>query len=102
MELALTGDSFTAEEGLAFGLVNRVTEPGDALAGALDLAERIARNGPLAVAATKEIVASARDWRTDDAFARQRAIYEPVFASEDAREGAAAFAEKRQPVWQGR
>ena len=102
MELALTGNSFTAEEGLTFGMVNRLTEPGEALAGALDLAEQIAGNGPLAVAATKEIVASGRDWPTDDAFTRQRAIYEPVFASDDAREGAEAFAEKRQPVWLGR
>ena len=102
MELALTGDSLTAEEALVLGLVNRVTEPGDALAGALELAERIAANGPLAVAATKEIVVAARDWPADEAFGRQRAIYEPVFASADAREGGAAFAEKRQPVWQGR
>jgi len=102
MELALTGDSLTAEEGLALGLVNRVTEPGSALAGALALAEQIAANGPLAVAATKQIVASARDWRAEDAFARQGALLGPVFASEDAREGAAAFAEKREPVWQGR
>jgi enoyl-CoA hydratase len=102
MELALTGDSLTAKDGLTLGLVNRLTEPGYALEGALGLAEQIAANGPLAVAATKEIVASGRDWRTDDAFARQRVIYEPVFASDDAREGAAAFAEKRQPVWLGR
>jgi enoyl-CoA hydratase len=102
MELALTGDSLTAEEALVLGLVNRVTEPGEALAGALELAERIAANGPLAVAATKEIVVAARDWPADEAFGRQRAIYEPVFASADAREGGAAFAEKRQPVWQGR
>jgi enoyl-CoA hydratase len=102
MELALTGDSFTAEEGLAFGLVNRVTEPGGALACAVALAERIAGNGPLAVAATKTIVASARDWRAEEAFAFQGAILGPVFASQDAREGATAFAEKRQPVWQGR
>jgi enoyl-CoA hydratase len=102
MELALTGDSLCAEEGLALGLVNLVTEPGEALAGALDLADRIARNAPLAVAATKEIVAAARDWRADDAFALQGAILEPVFSSHDAREGAAAFAEKRQPAWQGK
>ena len=102
MELALTGESLTAEEALVLGLVNRVTEPGEALAGALELAERIAANGPLAVAATKEIVVAARDWPADEAFGRQRAIYEPVFASADAREGGAAFAEKRQPVWQGR
>ena len=102
MELALTGDNFTAEEGLSYGLVNRVTEPGGSLEGALELAERIARNGPLAVAATKAIVAAARDWRADEAFAHQSEILRPVFASQDAREGATAFAEKRPAVWQGR
>jgi enoyl-CoA hydratase len=102
MELALTGDSLTAEEGLGYGLVNRVTEPGEALAGALDLAGRIAANGPLAVTATKEIVMAARDWRAEDAFALQRVIFGPVFASADAKEGATAFAEKRLPVWLGR
>jgi enoyl-CoA hydratase len=102
MELALTGDSFTALEGVGFGLVNRLTEPGEALEGALELALRIAENGPLAVAATKEILASARDWRAADAFAQQGAVMGPVFASDDAREGALAFAEKREPVWQGK
>jgi len=102
MELALTGDSFTAEDGLGYGLVNRVTEPGEALAGALDLAGRIAANAPLAVTATKEIVMAARDWRAEDAFALQRVIFGPVFASADAREGATAFAEKRLPVWLGK
>ncbi len=102
MELALTGDSFTAEEGCAYGLVNRLTEPGESLAGALELADRIASNGPLAVAATKQIVVSSRDWRSGEAFAQQRELLAPVFASEDAREGALAFAEKRQPVWQAR
>ena len=102
MELALTGDSVTAEQALAYGLVNTVTEPGKALAGALELAARIAQNGPLAVAATKQIVAAARDWRQDEAFARQSAIIAPVFASADAKEGALAFAEKRRPIWQGK
>jgi enoyl-CoA hydratase len=102
MELSLTGDSLTAEEGFGYGLVNRVTEPGEALAGALDLADRIAVNGPLAVTATKVIVTAARDWPAHDAFARQRVILGPVFASADATEGATAFAEKRLPVWQGR
>jgi enoyl-CoA hydratase len=102
MELALTGDSISAEEALGYGLVNRVTEPGGALDGALELAGRIAQNGPLAVAATKAIVVASRDWPNEERFARQRTIMGPVFASDDAREGALAFTEKREPVWQGR
>ena len=101
MELALTGDSLTAEQALAFGLVNTMTAPGESLAAALELADRIAANGPLAVAATKQVVAAARDWQQHEAFERQASILEPVFASQDAREGALAFAQKRPPVWQG-
>ena len=74
----------------------------EALAGALDLAQRIVANGPLAVAASKRVMKALRDWTQDEMFARQREITEPVFASADAREGAAAFAEKRQARWQGR
>ena len=102
MEIALTGDPLTAEQALQFGLVNQLTEPGGALAGARALAARITANGPLAVAATKEIVSHALDWTIDEGFAKQEPIMQPVFASEDAREGAAAFTEKRAPVWQGR
>src|SRR2546421_8850453 len=102
MELALTGEPIDAERGYELGLVNRLTEPGQAVAAALELAEQIAANGPLALAATKRIMTEAVDWSDSEFFARQREIVEPVMASEDAREGAQAFAEKRAPVWRRR
>jgi len=102
LELLLTGDPITAARAAALGLVNRVTPPGDALDGALELAASIAANGPLAVAVTKQIAVSAMDWTWADGWVRQNELMMPVFASEDAREGAAAFAEKREPVWRGR
>jgi enoyl-CoA hydratase len=101
MEYALTGDPFEAEEAARWGLVNRLTEPGQALAGARDLAARIAANGPLAVRATKEIIAHGRQWPADEWWSRQQALLDPVFASADAQEGARAFAEKRPPIWRG-
>lgn len=102
MEIALTGDPLTADQAFRFGLVNELTEPGGALAGARALADRIAANGPLAVAATKQIVNHALDWTIEEGFEMQKPIMMPVFASEDAREGATAFTEKRPPVWRGR
>jgi enoyl-CoA hydratase len=101
-ELALTGDPIEAERAHELGLVNRLTEPGNALDAALELAETIAANGPLALAATKRIIRESADWPDSEFFARQAPIYEPVFDSEDAREGATAFAERRDPVWKGR
>jgi enoyl-CoA hydratase len=102
MEMALTGDPIDAERAHALGLVNRLTEPGQALDAALELAEAIAANGPLALAATKRILTEATDWPDAEFFARQGEIAGPVMQSEDAREGATAFAEKRAPVWRGR
>ena len=101
LELALTGDSFTAEQGEAWGFVNVLTEPGEALAGAIELAERITANGPLAVAATKEIMAKSVDWSEDEMWKKQLEHIMPVFTSKDAKEGAIAFAEKRAPNWTG-
>ena len=101
MELALTGDTIDAERAHGLGLVDRVAEPGGAVDTALELAAAISRNGPLALAATKEILKSQRDWSEDDFWAKQGEISGPVFGSEDAREGAVAFSEKRDPVWQG-
>jgi enoyl-CoA hydratase len=100
-ELALTGESFTAEQGELWGFVNVLTEPGEALAGAIELAERITANGPLAVAVTKDIMVRSVDWTQDEMWRKQGELIAPVFASNDAKEGAIAFAEKRAPNWTG-
>ncbi|MFW3168632.1 crotonase/enoyl-CoA hydratase family protein [Geodermatophilus sp. CPCC 206100] len=102
MEMLLTGDPLPAARAAEVGLVNRLTPEGGALDGALELAARIAGNGPLALAATKAIARGAADWTAAEGWARQAELVGPVFASEDAREGATAFAEKRTPVWRGR
>ena len=101
LELALTGESFTAEEASGWGFVNVLTEPGEALAGALELAERITANGPLAVAVTKEVMTKSADWTEAEMWKKQGELVMPVFASKDAMEGATAFAEKRKPNWTG-
>jgi len=102
MELALTGDPLPAIDAHRLGLVNALTAPGRALDGARSLAGRIAANGPLAVAATKQVIAQQQDWDSTEAWALQEPIVRPVFGSADAREGARAFAENRAPVWTGR
>ncbi|OLL20288.1 MULTISPECIES: crotonase/enoyl-CoA hydratase family protein [unclassified Rhodococcus (in: high G+C Gram-positive bacteria)] len=102
MELALTGDNLPATRAHELGLVNRLTEPGEAMEAAMELARKITANGPLAVAVTKEVITQSRDWPAAEAFDRQRTMIDPVFTSADAKEGALAFAEKRAPVWSGR
>jgi enoyl-CoA hydratase/carnithine racemase len=101
LELVLTGDPISAARAYELGLVNEVVPPGDVLATATALAERIAANGPLALKASKELVRLAvsdpQRWSE-----RREEWQQIVFASEDAKEGATAFVEKRSPVWRGR
>jgi enoyl-CoA hydratase len=101
MEWALTGDFVSAEQAARAGLVNRLVTPGTALERAIELAETIAANGPLAVAATKRILTECREWPAAEEFDIQRTISVPVRESADAREGALAFKEKRPPRWTG-
>jgi enoyl-CoA hydratase len=101
-EMALTGDPIEAERAHALGMVNRLAEPGGALEAALELAAAIGANGPLALTASKRVLRDSRDWPDAEFFARQEEIAGPVMGSEDAQEGAKAFAERRAPVWQGR
>jgi enoyl-CoA hydratase len=102
MELALTGEPIGAERAYELGVVNRLAEPGAALETALELAGAVVRNAPLALIASKQIIEQSPEWTADEMWARQGEISGPVFTSEDAREGATAFAEKREPVWRGR
>ncbi|HEY2632223.1 MAG TPA: crotonase/enoyl-CoA hydratase family protein [Solirubrobacteraceae bacterium] len=102
MEMALTGDPILAERAAEVGLVNRLAEPGAAVEVALGLAEEIAVNAPLALIASKRILQEQWDWEGAEMWEAQSAISDPVFVSEDAREGATAFAEKRPPVWRGK
>lgn len=101
MELALTGDFIDATRAYELGFVNRVVE-GPALPAALELAARVADNGPLALIASKAVIRQSHEWTEAEMWQKQGAIVMPVFASQDAREGAAAFAEKRKPNWQGK
>lgn len=101
MELALTGEILSAQRASELGLVNLLTEPSGALDGAIGLAEKIAANGPLAVAATKRIIVEAPGWDAVDVWRAQSEILMPVVTGNDAREGALAFAEKRAPQWTG-
>lgn len=101
MEMAVTASPITAEVAHEHGLVSRITEPGEALSTALDLAERIARNAPLAVAASKELIRESAGRTETEAWDLQTPHMRTVFRSADAKEGPRAFAEKRAPRWSG-
>ena len=101
-ELGFIGDAITAERALALGLVNQVVPSDQVLPVALGLAARIAANAPLSVRVTKELMWREMGMHDDDEWRVIRSYAAPVFASEDAKEGRSAFAEKRTPRWTGR
>jgi len=101
-ELLLTGRHITAAEALSFGLVGRVVADGEALATALEIAELIAANGPVAVRAILRTIRETEGIAENDAFAIEGKIGMAVFASDDAKEGPRAFAEKRKPDFHDR
>ena len=104
MQMILTGDPVPAESLQAFGFINRICEPGEALSEARALAGRLSRNGPLALQISKEIAfrALSESWTEAFAWEEQMQLAGRVMGSEDFREGLLAFAEKREPVWRGK
>jgi len=102
MEMAITGDHILAEEAKELGMLSAITEAGGALDAAIELAERVAKNAPMAVAASKQLVrASAMGHDEAQLWQMQGPLYKDVFSSNDAKEGPRAFAEKREPDWSG-
>jgi enoyl-CoA hydratase len=102
MEMAITGDPISAEEAHEAGMISALTEPGKAVDAAIELAERVAKNAPLAVAASKKLVlAAAQGFDEPTLWKMQEPLQKAVFTSNDAKEGPRAFAEKRDPNWTG-
>jgi enoyl-CoA hydratase len=102
MEMAITADPITAERAFEYGLVTRLAEPGQALEVALELAERVAKNAPLSVAVSKQLISASVGLTEEEFWELQKPLIPKVFTSEDAKEGPRAFAEKRAPNWSGR
>jgi enoyl-CoA hydratase len=102
MEMLLTGQRYTAQEALSFGLIGRIVADGQTLDEARKVAEQIAANGPLAVQAVKKSVQETEGLPEPDALNVEFNIGWPIFQTEDAKEGPRAFAEKRPPNFRGR
>ncbi len=102
LELALTGETIDASQALALGIVNRVVRREQVLDEALVLAAQITANGPLAIEATKRLIRAAAERPPEEVWTLQTELQPKVFGSEDAREGATAFVQRRRPVWRGR
>lgn len=101
MEMAITADPITADEAFEYGMVARLVDKGEAVEAAMQLAERVARNAPLAVAASKQLVRATQGVTEDEFWALQAPLQRTVFTSNDSKEGPKAFAEKRPPEWTG-
>lgn len=101
MELVLTGRMWPATDAADVHLVSKLADAGGALDAALELADEIAANAPLALAASKQVIVRSQDWDLDEMFERQHEFVQPVRESADAKEGAQAFVEKREPRWTG-
>ena len=102
MEMAITANPITAEQAFDYGMITRLAEPGQAVDVALALAERVARNAPLAVAASKRLIRAAQGVTEEEFWTMQKSVIPGVFSSDDAKEGPRSFAEKRAPNWTGR
>ncbi|MHB1508930.1 MAG: crotonase/enoyl-CoA hydratase family protein [Acidimicrobiales bacterium] len=101
LELALTGDTISAQRAAELGLVNKVVPTGEVVPAAMALAERICENAPLSVRASKEIMRRSVGLLEQAAWEMNAELIAPIFSGHDAIEGATAFAEKRAPVWTG-
>jgi len=102
MEVLLTGDRFTAEVALRWGLINQVVEPKDLLDTACSYALKIAKNAPLAVQATKELALRAREMSLSEGLRMEQFTNRMLSQTEDAKEGRAAFKEKREPIFKSK
>ena len=101
-DILLTGKHILAPEAKALGLIGHVVPDGQALGKAMEIARTIAANGPLAIEAVLRTLRETDGMTEADAFAHESTYGLAVLGSEDAKEGPKAFAEKRNPVWQGR